>query len=643
MTQSAIINPVTLPEQLGAAERHFVECMAKGEPCIISEELPKEPVKTGEKANVVRASVIRFFAWGGDEINPIRGNLISLRGAWVPKKLDLANVPMPYSVEFLNCRFNAEVLMPCAECRSLTMDHSHLSAGFVGEGMKISNAMLMRGVFIPKGEVQLLQAKVGGEFDCSGSTFKNKGGYALSADKIQVGGNVVMEGSFAEGEVRFLTANVNGNMSCDGSAFENEGGVAFVADRIKIAGNLHLRDGFSTNGEARLAAADIGLTFSCRGGSFINKQGNAILVDEARIGGTVSFRDNFLAEGTVNLLRAHIGGDMYCTNGAFMNETGKAIVADGVKINGGLFLHKGFTAHGKIQVVYADIGGNLRCDGGDFNNGIVLEGTQIGESMIWRNANGGGQVHLAFASANVFDYDQISQEKFNFILDGFSYKQFSKYMDAQSRINWLCSRPKGVPFSPQPFEQAAKVLFAMGYSKDARKILLEKEEQLTKYGQMPPLRRIARKILGAYTGYGYGPLRALLWLFAIITTGAIMYDVADYTCRILPSEAEVITNEDYRRAQVQKCAMPRQPTAAVEYMFPSYKQFQPVIYSIDVFIPFSILHQEPYWHPQKGAGDAFALLLLVWYWFEIVIGYVFFYGIVYPYINNLSWLQSNRK
>ena len=49
---------------------------------------------------------------------------------------------------------------------------------------------------------------------------------------------------------------------------------------------------------------------------------------------------------------------------------------------------------------------------------------------------------------------------------------------------WLSYHSAGDNFSPQPFGQAAKVLFDMGYNKDARDILLEKERLLTEKGQL---------------------------------------------------------------------------------------------------------------------------------------------------------------
>ena len=650
-TQSAFINPVTLPprESWTPAEERFVQCMAQGEPCIISESIPMK--KDGENAKVVRAEVIKFFAWGGDNTNSIRGNSISLMGAWVPNQLDLTNVPISYSVAFLNCHFNADVLMQYAECRSLSMDNSYLSADFFGDGMRIFNTMSMCGVAAPKGEVRLLTAKIGGELNCSNSAFNNEDGPALSADKIQVDGNVTMENVSAKGGVRFPSANINGSMSFDGSTLENVGGIAFFADRIRIAGNLHLRNHFRAIGKVQLSTADIGLTFSCSNGTFINKDGCAILVDDAKIGSIASFRDNFLAEGEVRLLRAHVCGDMYCTAGAFINEHGKALNADGIRIDGSLHLHKGFVANGKVQLVYANIGGLLLCDDGYFNNGIALEGTRIGKSLFWRNVNGRGHVNLAFATAGIFDYGQISQKKFRFTLDGFSYERFIVTQDASSRINWLNNRARERPFSPQPFQQAAKVLFAMGYDNDARKILLQKERWLTKQGKLSNWRKIKRKIWDTATvlvregrlveqgelwhkigrrlwdvfaGYGYLLRKTLAWSAGVIMAGWLVFFTANTLCHIVPHQPAVVALMNHPDFQAKKeCEDIKRPTDAVACMVQEYPRFNSFFYSLDVFIPFFALHQEQYWYPQPKDDNYIArFLLAVWYWMEIIFGWL---------------------
>lgn len=102
-TQSALINPYTLPAPQNAAEEEFAKCMAAGIPYRIGKGRPEKPINKGcrttpedrEKDNVIRASVIKFFAWGGDEDNLMRGDVIDLQGVWVTGALDLTGASFP--------------------------------------------------------------------------------------------------------------------------------------------------------------------------------------------------------------------------------------------------------------------------------------------------------------------------------------------------------------------------------------------------------------------------------------------------------------------------------------------------------------------------------------------------------------------
>ena len=98
-----IRNPVKLPTDLYPAEEHFTRCLAEGEFCRIGDgELPKEGIESGEGANVVRGKVIRFFAFGGNEENPVLGPGICLQGAWISGIFDLTHTNIPYALLFTN-------------------------------------------------------------------------------------------------------------------------------------------------------------------------------------------------------------------------------------------------------------------------------------------------------------------------------------------------------------------------------------------------------------------------------------------------------------------------------------------------------------------------------------------------------------
>ena len=190
-------------------------------------------------------------------------------------------------------------------------------------------------------------------------------------------------------------------------------------------------------------------------------------------------------------------------------------------------------------------------------------------------------------------------------------------MNFQSRIDWLDNRPDGIKFSPLPYEQAAKVLFGMGRASDAREILLKKERLQTKNGKNPWLQRFGRRLWNVFAGYGYRLRYTLGWMAFIIYVGTSVFLDADLQRRIVPHQPVVLANSTYQSA-ICKGA---HPTEFVPIMFSGYPKFNQFWFSVDIFIPLFNLHQETHWHPARDERGGFPWLTL-WYWFEIVAGWI---------------------
>ena len=514
------VNPVDFAalvaqEPLSAAEREFVKCMATARECRISDNCPKKPVDDG--SNVVRAELIRFFAWGGSDEILIKGNAIALRGVYVRGTLNLENILSPYSLSLVNCHFPERVNMSYARLRLLNLGGSYAECG-----------------------VDLIGANIGGDLLCNEGIFKsNKDKAALNkeaitADGIRIGGNAFLRYGFqAEGGVRFSGADVAGNLDCSGGVFISPGKGAFVANGVKIGGSLRMNA--SNDGE------------------------------------------QFVVDGKVSLNAAKIGVDWDCMDGCF----------------------------------------------GD----IDAESAKIGNSLFWLRVSGSGTVNLQGATADIFDYDEHLPAGFNFILDGFAYRQFAERKDVQSRIKWLDSRPERKQFSPQPFEHAAKVLFAMGHDIDAREVLLKKERLLTKRGKIPFWRKyLWRPVWDLLSGYGYRLLRTLVWSVMFIAVGRALFDFADYSCRIAPHQPVVMALDmKYQPIRPgEECTDARRPTSVMAKEYPDYPRFDALAFSLDVFIPVFALHQESHWYPQQQEGDTNVFLrrLRLWYWIQIGAGWI---------------------
>ena len=627
-----IINPVLWSQiqgDMSMAERRFADCLSRGVSCVLGNAVPE----TADDNNTVRAEVIRFFAYGGNEANPVLGASVHLKGAWISGDgaLDLAHAAIPYGLVFFNCRFTVRVVMLRAACAALYMSGSRLTRGLHADGLKTEGDVHLRDGFSAEGEVRLLGANIGGNLSCTDGKFHNPKGNALNADGLTTKGSVHLRDDFsAEGEARLLDANIGGNLDCTGGKFHNPEGNALSADGLTTKGTVHLRDGFSAEGEVRLLGANIGGDLSCTDGKFHNPKGNALNADGLTTKGAVHLCDGFFAEGEARLLGANIGGNLDCTGGKFHNPKGNALNADRLTTKGTVNLCDGFSAEGEVRLLDANIGGNLDCRDGEFGNGLNAENVQIGGFLGWRQMSGQGLVNFGAAKASVLADDMEAWELFSVALDGFAYDQFADPIDAQFRIAWLAKRTDKIPFSPQPYEQAAKVLHTMGRPVDAWDILREKRRLERKRDKAGWLQRAWGRTIDTLTDFVYRPLRTVKWTAGVVLAGALAFGAADYCGRMVPHQPIVLAKAAYQDAR----EVGMHPSVAARAAVPDYPGFNPLVFSLDVFVPLFNLHQEPYWAPDSGGGDLarwrfwregkfdWWWLLTAWYWIEIMAGWL---------------------
>ena len=116
--------------------------------------------------------------------------------------------------------------------------------------------------------VLLADARIGGELECAGADLRSTSGPALNAERATVSGPVYLNreftavGSGAGGAVRFLAAELRNQLNCRGAVLRNATGPALVADRLQVGGDALLDDGFTAEGDGpratiRLTGASI--------------------------------------------------------------------------------------------------------------------------------------------------------------------------------------------------------------------------------------------------------------------------------------------------------------------------------------------------------------------------------------------------
>jgi len=381
------------------------------------------------------------------------------------------------------------------------------------------------------------------------------------------------------------------------------------ADGVKVDGSVFLSDGFSAIGEVRLLGASIGGDLSCTKATFSNPKRNegdtgyCLSADGVKVEGSVFLSDGFSADGEVCLVGASIGVNLDCTNGTFSNPGGRCLSADGVTVEGGVFLSDGFEADGRVSFVAAEVKRHFQ----------------------WRGVASPQKATMDLRSAKLgtlFDDEQSWPSQNNLYLHGLVYDEIAQDapLDARTRIQWLRRQPTeqdGKPsFTPQPYEQLAKVLKNQGHEQDAKDVLVAKNEDPAFREGMPWWREEWYRLYGATTGYGHRPLKAWMWFLLFLALGWVSFGVGSSCGLITASRVRPYpVNDDSKWRDVAE----------------DYPKFNFIIYSIDTFVPIMNLHQEDYWLPNPNKG-VFAHIcsvpvssggfLRLYLWFHIFVGWV---------------------
>ena len=390
---------------LTEAEQKLLKAVANGEIANYSakEEKDNDPAKAenwGPK-RVLKADRLIWLCTDKRTAKLVTHRGIRLKGARIEEKLDLEYGESLFPLIFEKCNFPQGMNLRDAKIRELNLDGSH-TGPIDGDGLIVDGCLFLSEGFEAQGEVRLIGAIIGENFDCSGGHFINKKGEtAFDADGLNIKGNVFFRDGFkAFGAVRLVGAKIGGNLECNNAKFFNRHGSSLNGERLDVKGDVFLCRGtwsendivdskhskFKSRGEVNLVCAKIGGTLECRGGLFSNPGKHALQGGRLEVGRNIYLRNGFRAYGEIGLVDATINGNLECNNAKFINnkkvkdKESIALNGERLKVKGDVFLCKGhwgnelpaeierFRAEGEIRLVSAQINGTLQCTGGEFLN-----------------------------------------------------------------------------------------------------------------------------------------------------------------------------------------------------------------------------------------------------------------------------------
>ena len=400
----------------------------------------------------------------------------------------------------------------------------------------------------------------------------------------------------------------------------------------------------------------------------------SLIAERSFIDGSLNLDKGFTSQESVRLSSATISGNLICENAELL-ETNNSLIANRAKINGDVDLEN-VTAKGTIALTGTEIGGDFTPQGATLEGtpSLQLRNSKIGGTLVWRSLkHANGEVDFSGATCATINTDgdswmrkreayydkrqkaetapeeaETKKVENNTKLDNFTYSGFSNLPDnckPEFWIEFLNQQPQDhleKNFKPRPWEQLASVLDTMGYQEEALELRIEKQKLQTNFmASHEPIAKsglnlwhwgqvfFRKFIWGPLVGYGYKPGNALVYLFALIMLGTIIYDQAAKRGIMTPTHPLIFKEARAGGSIPAWCAenwvyFPDENCASA--MPSEYSEFQSFIYAADVALPVVNLRMESDWAPRviftDGTRDNFGWWVRIYEWFLIASGWI---------------------
>ncbi|MFF4029848.1 oxidoreductase [Streptomyces sviceus] len=453
--------------ELNAVESRLWDSYARGAAVDVRDGTSSADIAV--RADVITALLLGF---GGDP-GPGDRPALRLTGARVTGGLDLRFAEVAVQVVLADCRFDEVPLLQGARIRELALPGS-LLPGLAADTAQIDGRLVLSRCHLT-GPLVLNRAQINGDLDLRDAVITTSGSESISAVHVAVSGDILCTDLTVQGGFRISGGTVDGEFDLEGASLSNPGGHALDAYHVQITEDFTFHPNFTAEGRIILSGATVAAGIGFCGARLHNADDVALEAVDVKVARNVDLGEGLTVVGGVQLDGSQIG-----TRLSFRDAT--LTRPDGVALSLRL-----------LQARETDLRTRRPIDGTvDARNAQL--GTLYDTPDTW-------PAHLRLAEAT---YDALAHP-----------------LAAAERIDWLRRGAHG--YLPQPYEQLAAAYRRLGHEDEARTVLLAKQRH--RRHTLPPLGRTWGHIQDATVGYGYRPLRAGLWLMALLACGAVFFGV----------------------------------------------------------------------------------------------------------------------
>jgi hypothetical protein len=391
-------------------------------------------------------------------------------------------------------------------------------ATLIADRMRVAGNLDLDQDFRSTGTLRIVNAYVGGSLRLTSATVDLSDGAepfgellegvrpgpyphrALHFDGTEVRGGIDARDARIAGQVRMVDVVAQGSAILDGAVISNRGGDAIEGRRFTTGGNLDGR-AITVFGSILLPASKIGANLDL-GGSRLTSPGR--------------YRDgNF--KPAVDLRVAQIGRDLICATRAGTS----------------------FSSHGEIRMRRAEVGRETNFTGAELGSGPVTTalnafGLITQELRLQVGVAPRGRVNLRHARCHsLADNERFWDSEGRIDLDDFRYDALANPIDLEDdeavrlRLRWLRHAMRDV-YRPGPYDQFSAMLRTSGNEEHASIVLIAKQKWryvalAEGYRVLGPLVRMWSWLQRSMVGYGYRPMRALVWLLVCLVLGTVWF------------------------------------------------------------------------------------------------------------------------
>jgi hypothetical protein len=496
--------------------------------------------------------------------------------------------------------------------------------------------------FLARGTVRLFGTKIEQDLLGSGGELRTPERIALLACNVRVGSRVVLTGIAAEGTVNLVSAQIEHELDFRGSRFDGRqtpGRIALSCNGMAVHGHVYcsrLEDGelcfpFQVDGEMSAKFATIDMHWDLTGARFINPDGNALDASDARVGGYVNL-DTVAIDGRVSFSRAKIDGvwillrvdrperlevDLRFAHIWVIKDERLADwpAAGNLHLEGLVYDHFDDSSPLDVDDRIAWLARQYPAAGTPPSSAMQAEPLPVSQPVV-SAAYQPDEPSEAQPAEAVRDADLPDTVALAPTAGDAPPREFYPPTDVEN----FDTDERG--YVTQPYTQLSSVYRSIGQDEQANRVLVARAERL---GQLSPrfsAHGLWYRYVGRLIGYGYEPFRAVKIGAAIVLLGAVVFAVGNR--RHLMAETKLAEQVLSQEGESRVVSI-------------TYPRFNPIVYSLDVFLPFVDLQQICYWLPgEKSIGSArsrncllhvgpwslqWSAVLRVYFWFQTLAGW----------------------